>query len=149
MKISLASDHGGFKLKEEIKRFLQEKNIQCQDFGTYSEERTDYTDWGEAAVKAIIEGNFDRCILICGTGLGMNITANKFLGIRATPCYDLYAARMSREHNDSNVLALGARISAPELAKEIVSVWLETKFQGGRHQERLDKIRQIEEKNFK
>jgi len=149
MKIALASDHAGFRLKEEIKKFIQENNIQYTDFGTYSEERTDFVDWGECAIKGIVSGEFQRGILICGTGLGMTILANKFSGIRATPCYDLYLAKMSREHNNSNVLVLGGRITAPGLAREIVKVWLETEFQGGRHQRRLDKIRQIEEKNFK
>jgi len=149
MRIALAADHAGFKLKETIKEFLQQKEIDYQDFGTYSENPTDYMDWAIKAVEGVSRGEFERGILICGTGLGMNIMANKFSGIRATPCYDLYMARLAREHNDSNILVLGGRITAPELAKEIVREWLTTKFQGERHQRRLDKLRQIEEKNLK
>jgi len=149
MRIALAADHAGFKLKETIKEFLQQKEIDYQDFGTYSEDPTDYMDWAIKAVEGVSRGEFERGILICGTGLGMNIMANKFSGIRATPCYDLYMARLAREHNDSNILVLGGRITAPELAKEIVREWLTTKFQGERHQRRLDKLRQIEEKNLK
>lgn len=149
MRIALAADHAGFKLKEEIKEFLRQREIEHQDFGTYSEDPTDYMDWGVEAVQGVSQGEFERGILICGTGLGMNIMANKFSGIRATPCYDLYTARMAREHNDSNILILGGRITAAGLAKEIVKVWLVTEFQGERHQKRLDKLRQIEEKNLK
>lgn len=149
MRIALAADHAGFELKEEIKKFLQEKNIQYQDFGTHSEKRTDFTDWGVKAVERITAGQFERGILVCGTGLGMNIIANKFFGIRATPCYNLYIARMAREHNNSNVLTLGGRVIGKDLAKEIVKVWLTAKFQGERHKRRLDKIRQAEEKNLK
>lgn len=149
MKIALAADHAGFKLKEIVKDFLKARGVQYQDFGTYSEEATDFVDWGEKAVSAVARGEFERGILICGTGLGMNILANKFFGIRAAPCYDLYAARLCREHNNSNVLILGGRMTGVDLAKEIVKVWLETKFQGERHRRRLDKLRKIEEKNFK
>ncbi|MCD6575017.1 ribose 5-phosphate isomerase B [Candidatus Aerophobetes bacterium] len=149
MKIVLASDHAGFKLKEEIKKFLGERGIEFEDCGSYNEERTDYVDWGEKAINKIINGESQRGILICGTGLGMEIVANKFYGIRATPCYDLYTAKMARQHNDSNVLTLGGRITDKDLAKKIVEVWLETEFQGNRHKVRLDKIRKIEEKNFK
>ena len=149
MRIAIAADHAGFQLKEEIKKLLEERSTHYEDFGTYAEERTDYTDWGARAVKGIVERRFDRGILICGTGLGMGITANKFFGIRATPCYELYAARMSREHNNSNVLVLGGRIIGLDLAKEIVSVWLTTPFKGGRYQARLDKLKIIEQTNFK
>ena len=149
MKIALAADHAGYKLKEVVKDFLKERDVQYQDFGTYSEESTDFVDWGEKALNAIVKGEFDRGILICGTGLGMNILANKFSGVRATPCYDLYAARLCREHNNSNVLILAGRMTGIDLAREIVKVWLEVEFQGGRHKRRLDKLRKIEQKNFK
>jgi len=149
MKIALAADHAGFRLKEEIKKFLEEQKVNYQDFGTYSEELTDYMDWAVPALKKMSQGEFERAILICGTGLGMTILANKFSGVRATPCYDLYTARMSREHNDSNVLVLGGRITAPGLAREILKIWLNTKFQGERHKRRLDKLTEIEKNNLK
>lgn len=149
MRIALAADHAGFKLKEALKEFLEQEKIDYQDFGTYDETPTDYMDWAEPAIEGVRQGEFERGILICGTGLGMNIMANKFSGIIATPCYDLYTARMSREHNNSNILVLGGRITAPGLAKEILKVWLTTKFQGERHQKRLDKLKQIESKNLK
>ncbi len=149
MKIALAADHAGFRLKEEIKKFLEKQKVNYQDFGTYSEELTDYMDWAVPALKKMSQGEFERAILICGTGLGMTILANKFSGVRATPCYDLYTARMSREHNDSNVLVLGGRITAPGLAREILKIWLNTKFQGERHKRRLDKLTEIEKNNLK
>ncbi len=149
MKVALAADHAGFRLKEVIKDFLRQEKIEYEDFGTYSEEPVDFIDYGEKAVREIIKGKFDRGILICGTGLGMTIMANKFFGIRATPCYDLYAARKSREHNNSNVLVLGARITGEDLAKEIVKEWTRAEFQKGRHQRRLIKLQELEKKNFK
>lgn len=149
MRVALAADHAGFQLKEKIKEFLQKKNIPYQDFGAHNEQRTDFVDWGVRAIEQIIRGDFERGILVCGTGLGMNIIANKFSGIRATPCYNIYTARMAREHNNSNVLTLGGRVTGTNLAKEIVKVWLTAKFQGERHQRRLNKIKQIEERNFK
>jgi len=149
MKIALAADHAGFRLKEEIKKFLEKQKVNYQDFGTYSEELTDYMDWAVPALKKMSQGEFERAILICGTGLGMTILANKFSGVRATLCYDLYTARMSREHNDSNVLVLGGRITAPGLAREILKIWLNTKFQGERHKRRLDKLTEIEKNNLK
>jgi ribose 5-phosphate isomerase B len=116
--------------------------------GTHSEERVDYVEYGEKAMKRLISGEFDRAILVCGAGLGMTILANKFKGVRGTLCMDEYMAEMSRAHNDSNCLTLAGRIISSDLALRILSVWLDTAFEGGRHQLRLDKIRDLENKNF-
>lgn len=149
MKIALATDHAGFRLKEAIKGFLQQEKIECQDFGAHNEQASDFIDFGAKAIQEVVKGNCDRGILICGTGLGMSIMANKFAGIRATPCYDLYAARMSRKHNDSNVLVLAGRMTGEALAREITKVWLETGFEKGRHERRFNKLKKLEKENFK
>jgi len=151
MRIALAADHGGFRLKETIKKFLEELKIECEDFGTYSEEPCDYVDWGKKAVRKVAEGEFDKGILFCGTGLGMCILANKFPGIRATPCYDLYAARQAREHNDANILVLAGRMTGEDLAKQIVREWFSAQFkkEEKKYLRRLEKLRQLEEENFK
>ncbi len=144
MKIALACDHGGFRLKEVIKSYLEELGIEYVDYGTFSEESVDYPDFAYKAARGIVTGETDRGIFICGTGIGISIAANKVRGIRAALCYNIYAAEMSRRHNDSNVLCLGGRVLGDELAKRIVKTWLETPFEGGRHQRRVDKIAQIE-----
>jgi len=144
MKIALACDHGGFKLKEVIKRHLKSKGIEFIDYGTYSEESVDYPDFALKAAKGIVSGEADRGIFICGTGIGISIAANKVPGIRAALCYNIYAAEMSRRHNNANVLALGGRVTGDELAKAIVDTWIETPFEGGRHERRLEKIEKIE-----
>ncbi len=144
MKIALACDHGGFHLKEVIKSFLEELSIEYVDYGTYSEESVDYPDFAYRAAKAIMGGEADRGIFICGTGIGISIAANKVRGIRAALCYNVYAAEMSRRHNNANVLCLGGRVLGTELAKRIVKAWLETPFEGGRHKRRIDKISKIE-----
>jgi len=144
MKVALASDHGGYKLKEAIKSYLEELKIEYEDFGTFSEESVDYPDFAYKAAKAIQEGRADRGIFICGTGIGISMAANKVRGIRAALCYNIFAAEMSRRHNDANVLCLGGRVLGEELAKAIVKVWLETPFDGGRHKRRIDKISEIE-----
>ncbi len=149
MKIAVASDHAGYELKMDIIHYLTERGIEHKDFGCGPGERVDYVDYGEKAIKAVCSAEFERAILFCGTGLGMAIVANKFKGIRATPCCDEYSADMSRSHNDSNCLTLGGRVLPPDEARNIVRIWLETKFEGGRHQIRIDKISAIEEKNFK
>ena len=149
MRIALAADHGGYKLKEEIKNFLKEEKINYEDFGTYNDKPTDYPHWGGKVAQAVAEQKFDRGILICGTGLGMTILANKFPGIRATPCYDIFAARLSRRHNNSNILVLGGRVTGIDLAKEITREWLTTDFDGERHLRRINELRQIEKKYFK
>jgi len=148
MRIALAADHGGYKLKEVIKNFLEEKKINYEDFGTYSDKPTDYPDWGEKVAQAVVDQKFDRGILICGTGLGMTILANKFPGIQATPCYNIFTARLSRRHNNSNILILGGRVTGIDLAKEITREWLTTGFDGGRHLRRINKIRQVEQRHF-
>jgi len=145
MKVALACDHGGFRLKEVIKSYLEELGVEYIDFGTYSEDSVDYSDFAYKAAKAIVEGEADRGIFICGTGIGISIAANKVKGIRAALCYNIYAAEMSRRHNNANVLCLGGRVLGEELAKAIVKVWLETPFDGGRHERRINKISQIEE----
>lgn len=149
MKVAVASDHAGFPLKSGVVEHLTQRGVDFVDFGCFSEERVDYVDFGRKAVEAVLNGDCDRALLVCGTGIGMGIVANKFKGIRATPCVDEYMTDMSRRHNDSNCLTLGARILSPELATRIVDVWLDTPFEGGRHSDRLQKIAKIEEKNFK
>lgn len=149
MKIAVASDHAGYELKKGVLDYLSEKGIEHQDFGCGPGEKVDYVDYGEKAVEKVCTGDFDRAILICGTGMGMAIVANKFRGMRATPCWDEYTAEMGRSHNDSNCLTLGGRVIPLDEALVIVRIWLETEFEQGRHQVRIDKISAIEEKNFK
>ena len=144
MKIGIGSDHGGFELKEVIKEYLGKLDIEYIDYGTYSKESVDYPDYGKKLADAVVAKEIDRGIVICGTGIGISISANKVKGIRCALCGDTYSARMSREHNDANVLALGARVLGIDLALEIVSVWLKSEFQGGRHLIRVNKISDIE-----
>ena len=146
MKVAMASDHGGFALKEEIKQRLSGMtDIDLVDFGTDSESSVDYPDYAKEVAKRVANGEFDRGILICGTGLGMAIAANKVRGIRAVTVHDPYSARMTRLHNDTNILTMGGRVIGPDLAEEIARVWLGTPFDGGRHSRRLDKIKAMEE----
>jgi ribose 5-phosphate isomerase B len=149
VKIALASDHAGYELKKGIAAYLAQKGIQHKDFGCGPEEKVDYVDYADRAVKMICSGDCERAILVCGTGLGMAIVANKYKGVRATPCCDEYTAEVSRSHNDSNCLTLGGRIVPQDEALSIVQIWLETEFEKGRHQRRIDKILAIEEKHFK
>ena len=149
MQIGLACDHGGFELKEELKAFLRSINVEPIDMGTFTEDSVDYPDFGVLVAEKVSKGELERGILICGTGIGMSIIANKFPRVRAALANDLYSSRCSREHNDSNILVIGGRIVGSELAKEIVKVWLETPFAGGRHKRRLEKIEALEKKNFK
>lgn len=144
MKIAIGSDHGGFNLKKTIIEYLEENNIEYRDFGCYSEESVDYPDFARLVAEAVSRGEFDSGILICGTGIGVSIAANKVKGIRAALCNDCFSARMAREHNDANILAMGERVIGKGLALEIIKTWLESKFQGGRHQRRIDKIMQLE-----
>ncbi len=144
MKIGIGSDHGGYELKEHIKEFLEEENIDYIDYGTNSNESVDYPDYGKKVGEAIMAGEVERGIVICGTGIGISIAANKVKGIRCALCGDTYSARMSMEHNNANALALGGRVLGRDLAKEIVSVWLKSEFLGGRHARRVDKITEIE-----
>ena len=144
MKIALASDHAGFSLKEEPAHFLKGLGYQVLDFGTHNEESVDYPDFAHKVAVAVSLGQACLGILICGTGLGMAITANKVKGIRAVTCTDTFSARASRNHNNANVLCLGARVTGGGLALDIVKVWLESEFEAGRHERRLSKIMQIE-----
>lgn len=145
MLIGIGSDHGGFELKEHIKEFLDQEEIKYIDYGTHSDESVDYPEYGKKVGEAIINGEVDRGIVICGTGIGISLAANKVKGIRCALCSDTYSARMSREHNNANALALGGRVIGRDLAKEIVGVWLRSEFAGGRHERRVNKITEIEE----
>jgi ribose 5-phosphate isomerase B len=149
MKVALASDHAGYTLKTGIRDYLVEKKIAHKDYGTHSEESVDYVDYAEKALDGMLSGECDRAILVCGTGIGMGIVANKFNGVRAALCCDEYMADMSRSHNDANCLTLGGRILPLDEALLIVETWLKTPYEGGRHQVRLDKVHAIEQKNFK
>ncbi len=149
MQIGLACDHGGYELKEELKTFLKSLGVESIDMGTFSEDSVDYPDFGILVAEKVSRRELEKGILICGTGIGMSIVANKFPGIRAALVNDLYSSRCAREHNDANILIIGGRIVGKELAKEIVRVWLETPFAGGRHKRRLEKIEALEKERFK
>lgn len=149
MQIGLACDHGGFEIKQELKDFLKGLGIEPVDMGTFHENSVDYPDFGVLVAERVSQGNLEKGILVCGTGIGMSIVANKFPGVRAALANDLYSSRLSREHNDANILVIGGRIVGRDLAKEIVKVWLDTPFSGGRHQRRLDKIKVLEKAKFK
>jgi len=142
--IAIGSDHGGFKLKEEIKKMLTQQKVEFRDFGTHSTESVDYPDIAETIGKAVASGECIRGIIICGTGIGVSIAANKIKGIRAALCHDVFSAQMSREHNNANILTMGERVIGAGLAGMIVSTWLKTDFLGGRHGCRVDKITQLE-----
>ena len=142
-KIAIASDHGGFDLKESVIAHLLNKGLEVDDLGPINNDSVDYPDYGVKLAKFILQNKAERGIVICGTGLGMSIVVNRFSGIRGTLCTDVFSAKMCRKHNDSNVLILGGRIIGKGLAVEIVETWLTTKFEGGRHQRRLDKIDEI------
>ena len=146
MKIAIGSDHAGFEVKERVARRLAELGHEVLDCGTHSTESVDYPDFAVAVARKVASGACERGILACGTGLGVAMAAGKVKGIRAAPVHDRFTAQMSREHNDTNVLSMGGRIVAFGLADEIVSVWLNTKFEGGRHQRRLDQISAHERK---
>ncbi len=143
MKVAIGSDHGGYQLKEKIKQLLDELEISYKDFGTNSDDSVDYPDFADKVAKGVANKEYERGILICGTGIGMSIAANKTDGVRAALCHDLFSAQATREHNNSNVLTLGARIIGEQLALEIVKVWLKSDFDGGRHQRRIDKIAKL------
>jgi len=144
MKVVLASDHRGYRLKAHLKKFLDKLQIESLDVGTFSSDSVDYPDFGNPAAEKVSSGEYDRGVLICGSGIGMSIVANKSPRVRAALCHDVYTAKMSREHNDSNVLSLGADVVSEESAREILKVWLETEFEGGRHFRRIKKILSIE-----
>jgi len=142
--VSLGADHAGVELKEQLKQWLMSRGVTVKDVGTNSTDSVDYPDYAAAVAKDVASGAAERGVLVCGTGLGMAIAANKFHGIRAVPIVDEASARLSREHNDANVIALGARITAVEEAKELLRIFLETDYAGGRHQRRIDKITALE-----
>lgn len=145
MKISMACDHGGLALKEHLKTHLLERGFEVVDFGTNSTESCDYPDYARPAAEAVASGECDRGILVCTTGIGVSITANKVKGIRCALLSDTVSARLTRQHNDTNMMALGQGMVGPMLATEIVDIWLDTAFEGGRHQRRVDKVMAIEE----
>lgn len=147
-KVAIGSDHRGFKLKQSIKALLESLGKNVEDVGAFSEESADYPEFARSVGQCISKRTCDRGILICGSGIGMSVTANKFPGVRAALCHDLHTAEMCRRHNDANVLVLGESVGQ-ELAREMVKLWLATPFEGGRHQKRLDIIQKIEQENFK
>jgi len=148
MKIAIGSDHLGLELKNLIKDFLREKEINVEDFGTMSKEPVDYPDIAREVAKAVAKGDCERGILICGTGIGMAIAANKVKGIRAAVCHDLSSAERSRKSNNAQIMTMGALIIGPELVKKLVEVWLNSEFQGGRSERKVKKIMEIEAENF-
>lgn len=140
MKVILTSDHAGMSLRNEVKNLLEEKGIDYVDAGCDCETSVDYPDYAIPAAERVASGEFDKGIFICGTGIGMCISANKVHGVRCALCHDVFSAKLTRQHNDSNVLAMGERVIGPGLAREIAEVWLDTVFDGGRHANRIDKI---------
>jgi ribose 5-phosphate isomerase B len=140
MKIAIGSDHAGYKMKETVIAHLREKRIEVDDVGTHSEASVDYTDFAKMVAGKVSDGTTDRGVLMCGTGLGMCMAANRFRGVRAALANDLFSAIMSRRHNDANILVMGGRLIGDVLALQLVDTWLETPFEGGRHQRRLEKM---------
>ncbi len=149
MKISLGADHAGFELKEKIKKLLLQQGIEVNDRGTHSSEAVDYPDYARKVAEEVADHDADLGILVCGSGIGMSIVANKVAGVRAANVSSEYEAQLSREHNDANVLTLGARLISDQNAFQIVQKWLETSFAGGRHQRRVEKISEIEREEMK
>ncbi|MCD4687819.1 MAG: ribose 5-phosphate isomerase B [Desulfuromonadaceae bacterium] len=141
----IASDHGGLQMKEHILAYLSARGLKFQDLGTDNGDSVDYPDFGEKVARAIAKGEAKKGILVCGTGIGMSIVANKFPGVRAALVWDDFTAQMSKEHNNANIIVVGGRVQTPETACRMVGIWLDTVFEGGRHQQRLDKITQIEQ----
>lgn len=148
MKLAIGSDHAGLELKDRIVHLLKERGVEVEDFGTGNNESVDYPDFGMRVAKAVSRGEMEHGILLCGSGIGMSIVANKFHGVRAALCHDTQTARLSREHNDANILVMGGRILDESKALEIVATWLETKFAGGRHIRRIQKISEIEKQTM-
>ncbi len=145
MKIAISSDHGGNNLRREIVQLLVELGIEYVDYGPDSDESVDYPDFASPVANGVALGNFDRGILICGTGIGMSIAANKVKGIRCALVHDVFSAKATRQHNDSNILAMGERVIGPGLAREIAATWLNTTFEGGRHERRIGKLMELED----
>ena len=142
----IASDHGGFALKQELMEHLRARGVEFEDIGTYTEESCDYPEYAERAARGVAEGKYEKGILVCGTGIGMSLAANKIRGIRCAVLSDCFSAEMCRAHNDANMIALGGRVIGAELAKRMVDLFLDTPFMGGRHARRVDLICALEEK---
>tara|TARA_B100001245_G_C22618904_1_gene305442 strand:- start:7 stop:462 length:456 start_codon:yes stop_codon:yes gene_type:complete len=142
--LALGSDHAGLALKNHLAQWLESQNIAFQDYGVFNSDSMDYPDIAQPVAEAVAHGTHDKGILICGSGIGINISANKVNGVRAAQCHDPVSAKLSRQHNDANILTLGERIITPLLAENIVDVWLNTAFEGGRHQRRVNKIHTLE-----
>ena len=149
MKIAIGCDHAGFKMKNAIIDFLTKNGYEYQDFGTYDESSCDYPDYALAVAEAVASGDFEKGIIVCGTGIGVSIVANKVKGIMCAHCTDTFSAKACREHNDANVITFGDRISGIGIVLDCVKLFLETEFSGGRHIKRVDKITRVEEKYFK
>ena len=145
----IGSDHGGYELKMAVLELLRERAVNCADFGTDGSASVDYPDFAAKVAAAVSSGEAELGILICGTGIGMSISANKFSGVRAALVHDEFTAQMAAEHNNANILAMGGRVLTPDQGKKLVEIWLDTKFEGGRHQNRLDKITAIEQQVLK
>ena len=141
MKIAIGSDHGGYELKGKLIKYIEDLGYEVVDYGTYSDESVDYPDYGEKVAKSVVAGNEDLGVVICGTGIGISIAANKVKGARAALCSDTFSASMARQHNNANILSLPARYISLEQALKMVDIFLETKFDGGRHERRVEKIR--------
>lgn len=144
MKVAVGCDHGGFHLKQTVLETLNELGIEYDDMGTYNDTSVDYPEFGKKVAVAVAKGQYDRGILICGTGLGMCITANKVSGVRAVTAHDVFSAEMSRRHNNANVLTMGERVVGPGVAKQVTEVWLTTEFEGGRHARRVDQMNELD-----
>lgn len=140
MKIAIGSDHAGYQMKELLKSTIRELGHEVKDFGTFTEDSCDYPDYGEKVADGVTSGDYEQGVLVCGTGIGMSMVANKIPGIRAALCCNLYMAEMSRRHNDANVLVIGGRVIGADLAREMVRKFLATEFEGGRHERRIEKI---------
>ncbi|MFZ4452994.1 ribose 5-phosphate isomerase B [Salibacterium aidingense] len=146
MKLAIGSDHAGHKLKAEVVKILKEMEIEIEDHGCNCEDSVDYPDYAAPVAESVAAGTVDKGILICGTGIGISISANKIKGIRCALCHDVFSAKASRAHNNSNILAMGERVVGPGHAGEIVKAWLDTEFEGGRHADRVEKMMAMEEK---
>lgn len=147
MKIAMGSDHGGFELKQQIKEYLISKGVEVTDVGTHSTDSVDYPEYAQLVSEEVLQNKADRGILFCGTGIGIGIAANKIHGIRCAIVHDEFTAKMSKQHNDANVISMGGRVLDVENAKKIVDAYLEAEFEGGRHQKRVDQIMEIDAKN--
>ncbi|MBG9813140.1 ribose 5-phosphate isomerase B [Priestia endophytica] len=148
MKVAIASDHGGITIRNEIISLMKEMNIDYEDLGCECNTSVDYPDYAIPVAEKVTRGEVDRGILICGTGIGMSIAANKVMGVRCALVHDLFSAKATREHNDSNILSMGERVIGPGLAREIAKIWLTTPFEGGRHEKRINKVKIYEEKEL-